>query len=101
MLSKEQHVPIGIITFIKKVYLDHFDLGFALLPEFTDSGYAFEAAYAVLNFIKHELGHKTILATTLPENNQSIRLLKKLDFVFQRTIIHQEMTLQVYIHHMV
>ena len=56
--------PIGIISFIKREYLDHHDLGFAFLPEFMGQGYAEEAAMKVLS-IKLKEGHPVVLATTV------------------------------------
>src|SRR5690349_17404295 len=46
--QKESQMPIGIISILKRSYLDHFDIGFAFLPEFEGRGYAFEAAGAML-----------------------------------------------------
>ena len=31
---KSENIPIGIVTFIKRDYLDHHDIGFAFLPEY-------------------------------------------------------------------
>ncbi len=44
---QEPQMAIGLITFIKRSYLDHSDIGFAFLPAHAKQGYAFEAAYAV------------------------------------------------------
>src|SRR4051794_25146970 len=41
-LRDNQH-SIGIITYIKRTYLDHHDIGFAFLPKFCNKGYAYEA----------------------------------------------------------
>lgn len=87
---------IGIITFIKRNYLEHHDIGFAFLPAYAGQGYAFEAANAVLTGLLKSKEHSTILATTLAENNSSKRLLKKLGFVFSKEIIHEQDTLQLY-----
>src|SRR6476469_7277410 len=59
---------IGIVTYIKRDYLDHPDLGFAFLPEHAGKGYAFEAAKTVLHFVLQNDGQQNILATTLPAN---------------------------------
>ncbi len=73
-------VPVGIVSFIKRSYLEHFDLGFAFLTRYHGKGYAFEAAKRVLQVLQSD--HPVILATCLPSNEQSIRLLIKLGFVF-------------------
>jgi [ribosomal protein S5]-alanine N-acetyltransferase len=75
--------PIGIVSFVKRDYLEAHDLGFAFLPEFAGRGFAFEAAYTILR-AKVSQGHRLILATTLPNNARSISLLLKLGFSFER-----------------
>ncbi len=72
--------PIGIITFIKRDYLTHHDIGFAFLPAFAKHGYAFEAASVIINYLSEEHLQDRLLATTLPGNMESIRLLIKLGF---------------------
>ena len=79
---KDQQTPIGIISFIKREYLDHHDIGFAFLPQFSKKGYAFEAANAVLQDALNNPLHTEVLASTLPHNKNSISLLLKLGFVF-------------------
>ena len=44
---KGSNTPIGIISFLKRAYLEHFDIGFAFLPEYNGNGYAHEAAKKV------------------------------------------------------
>lgn len=92
---KDSHTPIGIISFLKRSYLDHFDIGFALLPDFVGFGYAHEAAEAVLSAAKTQ--YAPILATVVPQNSSSIRLLTKLGFHFDKEINLQDLTLHVYI----
>lgn len=88
--------PIGLITLIKRDYLDHHDIGFAFLPAFAGKGYAYEAAGTVLQKIIAEGGHTHILATTLPQNEPSIRLIKKLGLQFREEITEQDELLHVY-----
>jgi [ribosomal protein S5]-alanine N-acetyltransferase len=77
---------IGMISFIKRDYLDHHDLGFAFLPQFSGHGYAGEAAGKVLDDMLNDPYHKTILAIAMGENQNSIRLLEKLGFHFIKEI---------------
>lgn len=93
---KDTLTPIGVISFIKRKYLDHFDIGFAFLPEFTRMGYAYEAAKEVLELANKTPGFTTILATTIPNNVDSIRLLNKLGLHFDRTIVVDNETLNVF-----
>ncbi|MEO6906138.1 MAG: GNAT family N-acetyltransferase [Ginsengibacter sp.] len=93
---KDNERAIGIVTFIKRDYLEYHDIGFAFLPEFSKKGYAYEATKAVLNKLQmdHKLTH--ILATTMPENKASIELLTKLGFAFEKEIEVEKETVLVY-----
>jgi [ribosomal protein S5]-alanine N-acetyltransferase len=77
---------IGICGLLQRPYLDHPDIGFALLPEYWSRGYAREAALAVLDDGRTRLGLRTILATTALENPESIRLLLQIGFRFDRLL---------------
>jgi [ribosomal protein S5]-alanine N-acetyltransferase len=93
---KDNQQAIGIVTYIKRDYLEHHDIGFAFLPHFTNNGYAYEATTAVLTALiqEHKVAH--ILATTVPENIRSIKLLKKIGLVFEKEIDVKDETLHVY-----
>lgn len=93
---KEEQTPIGIVSFIKRNYLDHFDIGFAVLPGFERAGYAFEAASALLAEVGRSKEHSTILATTVPGNVKSIGLLGKLGFEFEREFRVESLTLHLH-----
>lgn len=93
---KNENIPIGIITFIKRDYLAFYDIGFAFLPEYSKNGYAFEASNAILIEIQTDRKYSKILATTIPTNTKSIRLLEKLGFSFQEEIEQENEKLLVY-----
>jgi len=94
--TQDQFNPIGVITFIKRDYLTHADIGFAFLPTYTKQGYAYEATMAVLkNLIKNPI-HTQILATTIKTNVNSIRLLEKLGLRFSEEIVLENELLLVY-----
>ncbi len=93
---KNTKQSIGIITFIKRDYLEHHDLGFAFLPKFVKNGYAFESSNLVLKEIELSKSHRIILASTIPENIKSIKLLEKLGFSFDKKIENNNETLSVY-----
>ena len=78
MILKAENKPIGVCGFIKRDFLEHADIGFALLPEYEGKGYAFEAATETMNFGKTNLQLNTILAITTPENIKSKNLLIKI-----------------------
>jgi len=93
---KDSLTATGIITFIKRDYLDHHDIGFAFLPQFARKGYAYEAAKIILDNVMNNCIHKVILATTIVENKNSIRLLTKLGFHFMKEITPDKEKLLVY-----
>jgi ribosomal-protein-alanine N-acetyltransferase len=83
---KKPLTAIGICGLLKRDALEHPDIGYALLPEFWSRGYAYESATAVIDYGRDVLGLKRILAVVNPDNSQSIRLLEKIGFRFQRPI---------------
>jgi RimJ/RimL family protein N-acetyltransferase len=93
---RDSGIPIAIITFIKRDYLPHHDIGFALLPAYASKGYAYEAAQAVLTHLQNNNALDTLLATTLPDNVLSIKLLQKLGLRFEREIEVEGKRLLVY-----
>ncbi len=94
---KDNNIAIGIITFIKREYLEFHDLGFAFLPDFQKNGYAFEASTRVIQELKSNQSNSEILATTIPENKKSIELLEKLGFEFKESIKNNDESLSVYL----
>jgi RimJ/RimL family protein N-acetyltransferase len=93
---QDQQTPIGLVSFIKRDYLDYFDVGFAFLPTHLKQGYAYEAAVTLMQHVSKEYSYPRILATTVKENENSIALLKKLGFSFDRQIIADRDELLVY-----
>jgi RimJ/RimL family protein N-acetyltransferase len=84
--KRKNFSPIGVVTFIKRDYLDHHDIGFAFLPEYTKRGFAYEASQAVLNEVRKTTLHRIVLATTKIENQNSIGLLHKLGMKMDKEI---------------
>ncbi|HEX3767504.1 MAG TPA: GNAT family N-acetyltransferase [Puia sp.] len=82
--TRDTNTSIGIISLIKRAYLENFDIGFAFLPEYHNYGYAYEAAKSVLMMVSRSPEFKIMLATTLPSNISSIKLLTKLGFRYEK-----------------
>lgn len=93
---KTGKTKLGIVTFIQREYLQHPDIGFAFLPQFTKQGFAYEAASAVLQQLMQKQNIAHVLATTLPHNLNSIRLLEKIGFQFEKELEVEKETLLVY-----
>ena len=93
---KDGDAPVGIISFMKRAYLESFDIGFAFLPEFNGHGYAYEASREILSIVSQKAAYDPILATTIPRNANSIKLLKKLGLQFEKQIEVDNEILHVY-----
>jgi ribosomal-protein-alanine N-acetyltransferase len=83
---KDTSIPIGICGLLKRDYLQDVDIGFALLTSFRGAGYAFEAASATMRFGKEVLGLERIVAITAPDNEASIKVVRRLGLEFDRMI---------------
>ena len=83
---KDSHTPIGICGLLKRDELPHPDIGFALLPDFWNKGFAFEASNAVLQDGRERLSVQRVLAITSLDNDASINLLERLGFKFEKVI---------------
>ncbi len=94
--TRDKKNPVGIITFIKRDYLDHHDIGFAFLAEYTKQGYASEATMAVLNDLKADPAYTQILAVTIKENSNSIKLLEKSGFRLNKEFQREDEILLLY-----
>lgn len=83
---RESHAPIGMCGLLKREELPDPDIGFALLPDFWNKGFAFEASEAVLRDARERLNLHRILAITSLENDASINLLQRLGFRFEKVV---------------
>ena len=83
---RDQQIPAGVITLMKRDYLDHHDIGFAFHPDHAGKGYAFEAAKVVLDALKKNPAHTHIQATVLKTNIKSIQLIEKLGLTYEKDL---------------
>ncbi len=83
-------VPIGICGLAKRDYLEDVDLGYALFPQYWSQGLAHEAAAGVVQLARDMLGLSRLVAITSPDNRSSVRVLEKLGFGYDRTIVHPD-----------
>lgn len=86
MSLKKGDSQIGICGLFRRENLDDPDIGFAVLPDFCGTGYAGEAAEAVVTHARDDLGIKCLTAIVSPENSASIGLIKKIGLTFDRGI---------------
>jgi [ribosomal protein S5]-alanine N-acetyltransferase len=96
--TQDQNIPIGVVSYLKRAYLEHFDLGFAFLPSYMGQGYAYEASKALLEAIQTH-SPDPIQACLLPSNAPSLKLLNRLGFVFEKEIEVDGQPMLVYVKH--
>ncbi|MFY0688266.1 MAG: GNAT family N-acetyltransferase [Cyclobacteriaceae bacterium] len=70
--------PIGVCGFLQRDYLQHPDIGFAILPEWEGNGYTYEAGVSILEYGRSALKLNKILAITSEQNKRSIQLINRL-----------------------
>ncbi len=86
VILKSIEKSIGLCGLVKRPTLPDADIGFAFLPTYRSKGYAYEAAAAVLSYGQGVLGLKRVLGITLPENNSSIKVLRKIGLRYDRMV---------------
>ena len=83
---KKDGARAGMCGLLKREELPDPDIGFAFLPAYRMQGYAAEAAAAVLQYAREQLGMSRIIAITAADNRNSIGLLQKIGLSFERMI---------------
>ena len=82
----ETGAPIGICGLLKRDALEDVDIGFAFLEQFWGNGFAYESAAAVMGYGRNVLRIPRIVAITSPDNEGSIRVLRKIGLEFEKMI---------------
>jgi [ribosomal protein S5]-alanine N-acetyltransferase len=83
---QQSSLAIGICGLLRRDSHPETEIGFAFLPASRGKGYASEAARAVIELAIRSLQLARIVALTAPDNQDSIRLLEKLGFRFDRMV---------------
>lgn len=83
---KVDDAAIGICGLIKRDTLDDVDLGYAFLPQVFGLGYAREAAQAVLEHARRDIGLPRVVAITSPENLASSKVLTRIGMHFDKIV---------------
>ena len=83
---KATGVKTGMCGRVKREGLDDVDIGFALLPQYENKGYAYESSMAVIQYAKNKLKINKLAAITMPSNLTSVKLLEKLGMKFDKKI---------------
>lgn len=83
-------VRVGICGVLKRDFLDHPDVGFAISEPHHRKGFALEAASAVIDHARTDLGYERVCGITSNDNIASQDLLEKLGLSFDRMIQKEE-----------
>ena len=86
MSLKSDGTLVGICGLFKRENLEDPDIGFSVLPPHCGKGYAGEAAVAVVDYARDELGIDVLTAIVAPANAPSIGLIEKLGLTFEQMI---------------
>jgi len=84
--TKPDGIPVGNCGLIRRLGLDHVDIGYSLLTKYESQGYAFEATRALLQHGFKNLGLDPIQAISTFDNERSKHLLEKLGMTFQHAV---------------
>ena len=87
MTRKSDDRKIGCISLYNRDDVDGVDIGFAMLPEYMNKGYAFEGANAIKSAARDIFNLSGITDFTTKENVVSKKLIGKLGLEFKKTII--------------
>ncbi|MEP7016156.1 MAG: GNAT family N-acetyltransferase [Verrucomicrobiota bacterium] len=83
---KSSGKPVGSCGLMKRDTMEDFDIGYSTLIQHAGNGYAFEAASALMDYGRTEMGLKRIIGFTSPTNAKSGHLLEKLGLRFERMV---------------
>jgi RimJ/RimL family protein N-acetyltransferase len=85
-IKEENNKLIGTCGLVKREELEYVDIGFAFLPEYEGKGLGFEASIEIMKLAKYQFNIEKLAAITTPDNKNSIKLLEKLGFTFEKRV---------------
>jgi len=94
--QKPELTPVGMVSFVKRDFLPHHDIGYAFLPEYTGKGFAYEATAALLQRVLLNYENKPVLAFPNKDNIRSVHLIEKMGFEHTGEIEREGKLLQLY-----
>lgn len=88
--DKETGTPMGMCGILKRDSLPDADIGFAFLPQYIGKGIAREAASHCVDWYRQHYPQQPLLAIVQEDNIASIKLLEKLEFVYDGIHLSEE-----------
>ncbi|SFI30366.1 GNAT family N-acetyltransferase [Halpernia frigidisoli] len=86
MIRKSDNVKVGAVGIFVREGFDIPDIGFSVLKEFHNFGYAFEAANALKDNVFEKFNFKKLSAITTEDNISSQKLIEKLGLKYIKMI---------------
>ncbi|MGB3180785.1 MAG: GNAT family N-acetyltransferase [Cyclobacteriaceae bacterium] len=86
VIRRQDNVKTGTCGLYKRTGLQGVDIGFAFLPQYMGTGYAFEAATKIMQEARDSFGLEKLQAITTEDNTSSQKLLGKLGLTFRQNI---------------
>lgn len=87
---------IGIISISPHHNMGHHELSYQFLPEYWGYGYAVEIIEETLNYCKHKMHLKKIVAETQSANKRSCRLLERVGYQLSERIVRFDAEQSIY-----
>ena len=98
IIRKVDGEKIGTCGLYSREGFEGVDIGFALLPDFENLGYAYEAAQKLKDAAFEEFHLTELSGITVKKNITSQRLLKKLGLTFEKVIEFPNATEEVHLY---
>lgn len=89
-IGLEDDLPVGVCGFKGQPVDGRVEIAYSTAPGHEGKGVATELASELVRIARGEEANLTVFAQTLPEENASTSLLKKLGFRMMRTIDHPD-----------
>ncbi|MFT6338850.1 MAG: RimJ/RimL family protein N-acetyltransferase [Halioglobus sp.] len=90
MTRMEDGAKVGCVSLYNREDVEGVDIGFAMLPQYSRKGYAYEGSMVIMNLAKSEFGLTSVCAFTSMSNFGSQKLIERLGLRFEKTILFGE-----------
>ena len=94
--DKKNQLLVGLLSITKHTDNEYFEVSYELNPIFWGKGYATEVVERSIQYAFEELNLKKIIAETQKNNKASIRVLEKLDMIFEKEVKRHNETQVIY-----
>ena len=86
MTRRDDGVTVGVCGLFRRDGLPDTDIGFSTLPKYCGQGYGYEAACAVIEHARVDVGLTRLTALVSANNTRSVQLIEKLGLIFEKMV---------------